>query len=63
MVALEGRGLDIAIEIHVRGDRMKDVDRNVKRYAHLGIPEYFTYEVLAGRLCGYRLPSAGSTAY
>lgn len=36
-----GKGLDVAIEIVVRGDRKKDLERNVERYARLGIPEYY----------------------
>lgn len=39
-----GKGLDVAIEIVVRGDRKKDLQRNVVRYAKLGIPEYYLFD-------------------
>ena len=39
-----GKGLDVAIEIVVRGDRKKDLERNVERYAQLGIPEYYLFD-------------------
>ncbi|MEM6789955.1 MAG: Uma2 family endonuclease, partial [Myxococcota bacterium] len=45
VVSREGnKGLDVAIEIVVRGDRKKDLERNVKRYADLGIPEYYLFD-------------------
>ncbi len=39
VVSKEGRGLDWVLEVHVGGDRKKDAERNVARYARLGIPE------------------------
>jgi Uma2 family endonuclease len=39
-----GKGLDVAIEIVVRGDRKKDLEHNVERYARLGIPEYYLFD-------------------
>ena len=39
-----GKGLDLAIEIVVRGDRKKDLERNIERYAALGIPEYYLFD-------------------
>jgi Uma2 family endonuclease len=39
-----GKGLDVAIEIVVRGERKKDLERNVERYASLGIPEYYLFD-------------------
>jgi Uma2 family endonuclease len=39
-----GKGLDVAIEIVVRGDRKKDLVKNVERYARLGIPEYYLFD-------------------
>jgi Uma2 family endonuclease len=39
-----GKGLDVAIEIVVRGDRKKDLEKNVERYARLGIPEYYLFD-------------------
>lgn len=55
VVSREGKGLDVAIEIHVLGHRLKDVVKNVARYARLGIREYFVYEVRRSSLRGYRL--------
>jgi len=60
VVAREGKGLDLALEILVAGDRRKDLEVNVERYARLGIHEYFVWDVQRGRLLGYRLePGAG----
>lgn len=56
VVAAEGKGLDLAMEIHVAGDRRKDLERNVQRYARLGIREYFIFDRGRMRLIGYRLP-------
>jgi len=58
-VSEEGRGLDFVLEIHVSGDRAKDLEQNVERYARLGIPEYFVFLPRRGRLLGYRLESGG----
>jgi hypothetical protein len=41
VVSAEGKGLDFVLEVHVGGDRKKDAEENVTRYARLGIPEYF----------------------
>ncbi len=51
----EKRGLDFVLEVHVSGDRAKDLEENVVRYARLGIPEYFVYEPLRARIFGFRL--------
>ena len=55
VVSDEGKGLDLVIEVHVAGDRAKDHEENVARYARLGIPEYFIFD--RGRLAlrGFRL--------
>lgn len=45
VVADEGKGLDWVLEVVCHGDRRKDLVENVKRYAALGIPEYFIYDV------------------
>lgn len=55
LVLEEGRGLDLALEILVAGDRRKDLERNVERYARLGIREYFVFDYSRLRLLGYRL--------
>lgn len=36
VVSAEGKGLDWVLEVHVGGDRKKDAERNVARYARLG---------------------------
>lgn len=56
VVADEGRGPDLAMEILYRGSAQKDLVRNVAWYARLGIPEYFVYDRRRQRLHGYRLP-------
>lgn len=62
-VSHEGRGLDFALEIHVRGRSTKDFVDNVERYARLGIQEYFAYAPRRGRLNGWRLPQRGARVY
>ncbi len=52
----EGKGIDLAIEVHVAGDRRKDLKKNVERYARLGIQEYFVFDRGKLGLRGYRLP-------
>lgn len=51
----EGRGLDFVLEILVSGERQKDCERNVERYARLGIPEYFVDLPRERCLTGYAL--------
>ncbi|MFV8750604.1 DUF2330 domain-containing protein [Nannocystaceae bacterium ST9] len=55
VVADEGRGLDLALEVLHKGDRKKDLVDNVTRYARLGISEYFIYDWGKQQLYGYRL--------
>lgn len=62
VVSKEGRGLDLAIEIHVAGDRRKDLIDNVARFARLGIREYFIFDRGRLHLAGYRLPSGSVSA-
>ncbi|MBN2196124.1 MAG: Uma2 family endonuclease [Polyangiaceae bacterium] len=59
VVGDEGKGLDLALEITLHGDRKKDLTDNVERYARLGIPEYFVLDLLRSRIIGFRLD--GST--
>jgi Uma2 family endonuclease len=61
IVSAEGRGLDWVLEVHVGGDRKKDAERNVERYARLGIPEYFLYDRARERLFAYRLAPGART--
>ncbi|EPX56661.1 hypothetical protein D187_008003 [Cystobacter fuscus DSM 2262] len=63
VVSQEGKGLDWVLEVHVGGDRKKDAEYNVKRYARLGIPEYFIYDRARQRLEGHRLPSSEAREY
>ncbi len=55
VVVEEGKGLDFVLEVHVRGERKKDLERNVVRYARMGIPEYFVFLPKKHRLVGFRL--------
>ena len=59
VVDAEGKGLDLVIEVHVAGDRAKDEQENVERYARLQIREYFVFDRARLRLHGYRLPPGG----
>jgi len=63
VVSAEGKGLDWVLEIHVGGDRKKDAELNVTRYARLGIPEYFLYDRARNRLAAYRLASPDARTY
>jgi Uma2 family endonuclease len=63
VVNAEGKGLDWVLEVHVGGDRKKDAERNVARYARLGIPEYFLYDRARNRLAAYRLESPDARVY
>ncbi len=63
VVADEGRGIDVALEVLHRGDREKDLIDNVDRYARLGIPEYFVYDREKQRVHGYRLATADARRY
>src|SRR5690606_18212297 len=62
VVDAEGKGLDLALEVLYRGDDRKDLERNVERFATLGISEYFIYDRKRTRLTGYTLPE-GATSY
>lgn len=59
VVSHEGKGLDFVLEVLDRGDRKKDLEHNVVRYAELGIPEYFVYDLGRRRLVGHRLGGGG----
>jgi Uma2 family endonuclease len=54
-VSHEKKGLDLALEVHVSGNRRKDLQRNVERYARLGIHEYWVFDRKRLRLSGWRL--------
>jgi Uma2 family endonuclease len=63
VVSAEGKGLDWVLEVHVGGDREKDAELNVARYARLGIPEYFLYDRARNRLAAYHLASPEARVY
>ncbi|HYI02113.1 MAG TPA: Uma2 family endonuclease [Hyalangium sp.] len=63
VVSAEGKGLNFVLEVHVGGDRKKDAEQNVERYARLGIPEYFIYDRGRQRLLGWRLPAPDAKVY
>src|SRR5262249_53210615 len=59
VVADEGKGPDLLLEVLHQGNRDKDLVNNVRDYARLGVREYFVYDRLRVRLYGYRLASRG----
>lgn len=67
VVSHEQRGLDFVLEVYVSGNRKKDFELNVERYAALEIPEYFIFspthvgERETARLLGYRIEPGGTT--
>ncbi len=63
VVSDEGKGLDFVLEVHVSGNRTKDFETNVRRYARLGIPEYFAFDRGKLRLAGWRLPEPSARTY
>lgn len=63
VVSAEGKGLDWVLEVHVGGDRKKDAERNVARYAKLGIEEYFLYDRAKNRLYAYQLATPDARTY
>ncbi len=63
VVSAEGKGLDWVLEVHVGGDRKKDAETSVARYARLGIPEYFIYDRARQQLFAFRLAGPDERAY
>ncbi|QSQ12492.1 Uma2 family endonuclease [Myxococcus landrumensis] len=61
VVSAENKGLDLAMEIIVAGERRKDLERNVERYARLGIHEYFVFDRGRLKLNGWRLDESRRT--
>ena len=59
VVSREGKGLNLALEVIVLGNRRKDVELNVERYARLGIGECFVFDRPKLRLQGFRLRQSG----
>jgi len=60
VVADEGKGPDLFLEVLHQGSRNKDLVNNVRDYARLGVHEYFVYDRLRFRLHGYRLARPGA---
>jgi len=60
VVADEGKGPDLILEVLHQGNRDKDLVNNVRDYARLGVREYFVYDRLRVRLHGYRLARPGA---
>jgi len=63
VVTAEAKGLDFVLEMTLSGDRRKDLEKNVARYAALGIPEYFILDLRDHRILGYRLDDARPGGY
>jgi Uma2 family endonuclease len=59
----EKRGPDIVIEVRNLGRKHKDVVENVRDYARVRIPEYFSFDCRRGLLRGWRLAHAGAQTY
>jgi hypothetical protein len=59
VVSHERRGLDFALEVTLFGDRKKDLEDNVARFARLGIEEYFVLDLKLSRVLGFRLDGNG----
>jgi Uma2 family endonuclease len=59
----EKRGVDLVIEVRNLGKKHKDLVENVRDYARVRIPEYFSYDCRSGALRGWRLASAGAQSY
>jgi Uma2 family endonuclease len=63
VVAEEGKGVEWALEVLASGRRAKDLDRNVARYAELGIAEYFVFDLRTRRLHAWRQAAPGVRRY
>ncbi len=59
----QGRGIDLVLEVRNRGKKHKDLLENVRDYARLRIPEYFSYDCRTTVLRGWRLVAPGATSY
>ncbi len=59
----EKRGVDIIIEVRNLGKKHKDVVENVRDYARVRIPEYFSFDCRRGVLRGWRLPEPTARTY
>jgi Uma2 family endonuclease len=62
-VADQGRGIDLVIEVRNKGKKHKDLVENVRDYARLQIPEYFSFDCRSMTLRAWRLGASGSKVY
>jgi hypothetical protein len=63
VVAKEGKGLDLAVEVLLHGNRKKDLNENVHRYARLGISEYFVADLARRRIHAFHLEGPEARKY
>jgi Uma2 family endonuclease len=63
IVADEKRGIDLVVEVRNLGRKHKDLVENVRDYARLRIPEYFSFDCRSGHLRGFRLGASEPPAY
>jgi Uma2 family endonuclease len=63
VVADRGRGIDVVLEFRNLGRKHKDLRENVREYAGLRIPEYFSLDVRARVLRGWRLGAPKARTY
>jgi len=63
VVATQRRGIDLAIEIRNTGAKHKDLVENVRDYAQVGIPEYFSFDCRSATLRGWRLGAPDARTY
>jgi Uma2 family endonuclease len=63
IVPHEKRGIDLVIEVRNLGKKHKDLVENVRDYARVRIPEYFSYDCRRGLLRGWRLTEPGAQTY
>ncbi len=59
----EKRGIDLVIEVRNLGRKHKDLVENVRDYARLKIPEYFSFDCRRGLLRGWRLAQSETRSY
>jgi Uma2 family endonuclease len=59
----EGKGLDFVLEVHAFGNKRKDFELNVDRFARLRIPEYFAFDPQRRRLLGWSLGPEPTDGY
>ncbi|MBK6535286.1 MAG: Uma2 family endonuclease [Deltaproteobacteria bacterium] len=63
VVATQRRGIDVAIEVRNTGAKHKDLVENVRDYARVGIPEYFSFDCRSATLRGWRLGAPDARTY